>query len=33
MSATVTRQFLETVNEFGDRTALRWKVGDGWGVG
>jgi long-chain acyl-CoA synthetase len=31
MSATVTRQFVETVDAFGSRTALRWKVGDGFG--
>ncbi|HEY5014671.1 MAG TPA: long-chain fatty acid--CoA ligase [Acidimicrobiia bacterium] len=31
MSETVTRQFVETVRAFGARTALRWKVGDGFG--
>ena len=28
MSDTVTRRFVATVNEYGDQTALRWKVGD-----
>jgi len=30
MSDTVTRQFAETVAQFGDHTALRWKEGDSW---
>jgi long-chain acyl-CoA synthetase len=31
MSGTVTRQFVETVAEYGSRTALRWKDGDSFG--